>query len=120
MPQIQSQMKTFFLVSIFLTSFFFGFSNTTNNDITTNCPEPTNVTKVNQTDSSVTFEWDDCGCAANEYRVFYVKDGQASQEFVATGTNITLDGLTAGNYQVHFYTVCGGMNSFIIVEEVAL
>lgn len=110
-------MKNFFFVSVFLATFFFGFANPANNDFTS-CPAPTNVTKVDQTSNSISFEWDDCGCVATEYRVYYVKNGQTSPEFATTDPNISIGGLSAGNYQFYFYTVCGSGNSFIIVEEV--
>lgn len=86
----------------------------------TECLTPTNVTVTSQTDSSVTFDWDDCGCDATEYRVFYVKSGQASQEVSTGSSNISFTGLSAGSYRFYIYTVCSGGMSSIIIEEIMM
>src|SRR5690606_38217555 len=99
-----------------LLSCSFGFSNP-NSTALASCPAPTNLTKTFQSTSSVGFDWDDCGCSPTEYRAYFVRGGQASPEYSTTDSNITFSGLSAGTYQFHFYTVCGGVVSSIIIEE---
>ncbi len=66
------------------------------------------------------FDWDDCGCDFTEYRTFWVKSGQAGAQYATTSSNYTYTGLSAGTYQFHFYTVCGGEASSIIIDEVVI
>jgi hypothetical protein len=110
-------MKIFFFVSSLLLSCSFGFSSTNTPEDST-CQPPSNLNITSQTDSSISFDWDDCGCDLTAYRIYYVRGGQASSEYPTTCSNITFSGLSAGAYQFHFYTVCSGATSSIIIDEV--
>ncbi len=111
-------MKQSILFLSFLFSFFMGFTNPQPADWTT-CPEPENVHKTAQTYSTVSFDWDDCECIPTEYRVFYVVNGNASQEFATTSSDFNFTGLSAGTYDFYFYAVCGTQQSAsIIIEDV--
>ena len=111
-------MKTIHFLFALVIAVSFAFTSPENPDLT-ECPAPTNITIVSQNTSSVSFDWDDCGCALTEYRVFYVKGGQTSQEASTGSSNISFTELTmGGTYQFHFYTVCGGGVSSIIIEDV--
>lgn len=112
-------MKIFFFVSAFLLTCATGFSSP-NPAGFSGCPALTNLSLVAQTDSSVSFDWDDCGCDLTEYRAYFVRGGQSSTEYPTTSSNITFSGLSAGTYQFCFYTVCGGVVSSIIVDEVVI
>ena len=112
-------MKKIFFVSILLFSFSFGFSNS-NNAEWNNCPPPSNIIVTSQTATSVSFDWDDCGCAVTEYRVYFEKDGLNSQEYSASSSDISFAGLSAGSYRFYFYTACGGTVSSIIIDDVVM
>ena len=110
-------MKT----TIFLLSFLlplFAFTSPQNESLT-ECPAPANVNIASQAETTITFDWDDCGCSPQEYRVYYVKNGQASSEYSTGSSGITITGLTGGNYDFYFYTVCGAeASSQIIIQDV--
>lgn len=113
-------MKTSNIIFALLLSSCFTFANPVYPELI-DCSSPTNLTLTNLTDSSVSFDWDDCGCSEIEYRVFFVKDGQTSNEYSTSSSNFSIGGLTHGLYQFHFYTICGGTTSeVIIVEEVMI
>ncbi len=112
-------MKIFFFVSILLLSCSFGFSSSNTAGLT-ECPTPENVSVVSQSTNAVSFDWDDCGCAFTEYRVFFVKGGQASTEYSSTTSNISFTGLSAGMYRFYFYTVCEGGVSSIIIDDIVI
>ena len=97
----------------------FAFTAPKNNRAGGGCPPPANVALTAQFGGAATFDWDDCGCDGT-YHVYFVRNGQASPEFVTGVSGITISGLTAGTYQFCFYTVCGGEPSAIIVEEVVM
>lgn len=105
--------------------FFFAFLLTANftfstpQDVAiTSCSAPTNLTVVSQTSSSVSFDWNDCGCMLTEYRVYYTVNGQTSQEYATSSSGISFSGLSTGSYRFYFYTVCGGETSSIIIEDI--
>lgn len=79
------------------------------------CPEPTNVQVVAETGSSITFDWDDCGCATPTYQVYYKRGSYTSAEYTTTDSRFTFSGLSAGNYSFFFYTVCGAEASSMII-----
>ena len=110
-------MKTifFFLSCMFATTLGFSNHQTVAPDT---CPAPANVSLVSQTDSTITFDWDDCGCSPSEYRVYYKRGSETSSEFTTGSSEITFAGLASGNYEFYFYTACGGPMSAIILEEV--
>lgn len=110
-------MKTFFFLMALLLSCSFGFSST-NTTLDSTCQPPSSLNITSQTDSSISFDWDDCGCDLTEYRVYFVRGGQASSEYPTASSNITFSGLSAGAYEFHFYTVCSGAASSIIIDEV--
>lgn len=110
-------MKNFLFLFVFLFSFTFAFSTPQNKSLS-DC-SLTNATVVSQTDSSVSIDWD-CSCNPIEYRVFYVKNGQVSQELSTGISEITLSGLSAGVYQVHIYAVSASGTSSIIIDEVLM
>ena len=111
-------MKTMILFLSFMLTSTLSFSNqqTTAPDT---CPAPSNVSVVS-TDATFTFDWDDCGCSSSEYRVYYKRGGNTSPEYSTSISEITFTGLAPGNYEFHFYTVCGGPASAIILEEVVI
>ena len=86
----------------------------------TTCSAPANVTKTAQTETSVSFDWDDCGCNPTEYQVYYTVGSQTSSVYSTTSSDITFTGLTDGTYRFHFYTVCGTEVSSIIIDEVLI
>ena len=112
-------MKTTFVVFTLLISLFTGIPSSYAADWN-NCPPPSNITVTSQTATSLSFDWDDCGCAVTEYRVYFEKDGLNSQEYSATSSDISFAGLSAGSYRFYFYTVCGGVVSSIIIDDVVL
>lgn len=97
----------------------FAFTAPQNNRTGGGCPPPANVALTAQFGGAASFDWDDCGCDS-EYRVYFVRNGQAGPEFSTWNSAITITGLPAGTYQFCFYTVCGGETSAIIVEEVVM
>ena len=107
-------MKKSILFLSFSFSFFMIFSNL-QAATWTSCLQPQNVQKTAQTTSTVSFDWDDCECIPTEYRVYYVVNGNASQEFAVTSSDFTFTGLSAGTYDFYFYTVCGTQQSAAII-----
>ncbi len=100
---------------------FFAFSNPESPEIT--CPAPSNVHVTAVSTGTISFEWDDCGCVGNGYKVKYVRqsDGYTSPEVSTTNSNFTFSGLSAGKYTFYFWTDCGGEKSEIIgVEDVLI
>lgn len=112
-------MKASNLIFILLFTSLFALA-TPPKPVYNNCPPPINLEQVSQTDSSISFDWEDCGCDYTEYRIFYVKDGSSSQEFSTPNSDFTISGLSSGAYDFHFYTICGGIASVIIVEEIII
>lgn len=102
-----------------LIPFCLAFSAPQNNRAGDGCPPPSNVSMTAQFSGVASFDWDDCGCDG-EYRVYFVRNGQAGPEYSTWNSGITITGLPAGTYQFCFYTVCGGAQSAIIVEEVII
>lgn len=105
-----------------LTLFFplcFVFAAPQNDRLNDGCRAPSNVTLVSQYGSSVAFDWDDCGCGGT-YHIYYTKNGQNGPEYTTGNSEITVNGLSTGTYQFHFYTECGTEVSSIIVVEVVL
>ncbi|MBI1228019.1 MAG: hypothetical protein GC192_22495 [Bacteroidetes bacterium] len=107
--------------------FFFAFLLTANfmfsksqSEILTECSAPSNLTVVSQTSSSVSFDWDDCGCGETSYKVYYVKAGQASSPVTTPTSDITFSSLSSGTYTFYFATICGEDSSSIIVEEIII
>lgn len=110
-------MKNLIFFAVFFLSVSFCFATTfSSSDIS--CPTPKDVTKVSETSSSISFDWDDC-CGNQSFLVYYVKDGKASAMFQTSSSNIDFTGLNAGLYEFHFSAVCVGGTSaeFIIVED---
>ncbi len=108
--------------SLFFLCFFlplaFAFSKA---EMPTTCPEPANVHKVFQSNGTVSFDWDDCGCHPTEYRVYYVKGGYTSPEYPVSTSNIAFSNLSAGSYDFFFYTVCsGGISGVIGIEDLMI
>jgi len=83
------------------------------------CPAPKNVTKVSETPSSISFDWDDC-CNSQSFLVYYVKDGVTSGTYQVSSSDISFTGLSAGVYEFHFSSVCLGATSaeIIITEDI--
>lgn len=113
--KIQIQMKTI-IVSIVI----FLFSQTGFATNLTNCPNPSNLVKTSQTDASVSYDWDDCGCENVEYRAYFEVNGQVGQTQVSSSSNMTFTGLSAGVYRFYFYSVCEGVVSHIIIDEIVI
>jgi len=82
------------------------------------CPAPKNVTKVAETSSSISFDWDDC-CSNQSFLVYYVKDGVTSATYQVSKSDINFTGLAPGVYEFHFSSVCLGTTSaeIIIIED---
>ena len=112
-------MKIFFFVSALLLFCTTGFSSS-NPAGFSECPTLTNLSIVAQIGSSVSFDWDDCGCDFTEYRIYFVRGGQVSPEYSSSVSNISFSGLSPGTYQFYFYTICGSTVSSIIVDEVVI
>ena len=97
----------------------FAFTTPQNDRSDDGCRAPLHPTLTSQYGGSATFEWDDCSCGGN-YHVYYTKNGQTSAEYVTGNAEITVNGLTTGTYQFHFYTECGTEVSSIIVVEIII
>ncbi len=112
-------MKTLFFSFVILCISSFGFSNTESCQ-NFNCGAPVNLTVTSQSHNAIDFDWDDCGNSFSGYAVYYTKDGQTSQTFSSSKSEISFSGLAPGVYQFHFYTVCNGTASSIIIEETVM
>jgi hypothetical protein len=88
----------------------------------TTCPQPSNVHVTARDSGAISFDWDDCGCVANSYKVQYVRQSDNYQSAVlSTGSsNYDFSGLQAGAYEFYFWTDCGGAdaNEAIVIEDV--
>ena len=112
-------MKTIFAVFVLLLSFSTVIYSHQAADQNT-CPPPSNIAVTSQTANSVSFDWDDCGCAVAAYRVYFEKGGLNSPEYSVINSDISFSGLPSGSYRFYFYTVCGGAVSSIIIDEIIL
>lgn len=110
-------MKNHLKFLAFLLPLSFAFSNPESPDTT--CPAPSNVHVTAKTSSSISFDWDDCGCFQTGYKVKYVRqgDGYNSPEYSTGSSAFTFSGLQAGTYTFYFKTDCGGEVSGAIVIE---
>ncbi len=100
---------------------FFAFTNPESPETT--CPAPANVYVTATSPGSVSFDWDDCGCTGNGYKVKYLRqsDGYNSPEYSTSSSAFTFSGLQAGTYDFIFKTVCGGESSgFVIIEDLGV
>ena len=112
----RTMKKLLFFLALFL-PFTFGFSMPEVENLTT-CSDPANVSVVSKTSSSISFDWDDCGCGQTEYRVYYVQGEYVSPESSTTSSSFTYTGLSAGTYSFYFYTVCGAeVSGFVVLED---
>lgn len=110
--------KSVFLIAfLFAANFMFSKSQ---DEAVSECPAVSHLTIVSQSSSSVTFDWDDCGCGDVTYKVFYVKAGQASSPIFTSTSGITFSSLSSGSYTFYFATICGEDSSSIIVEDVVI
>ena len=111
-------MKTlnFFAAALLSATFFFTTAFTAP-DVT--CPFPQNVTKVAETSSSISFDWDDCGCTAPTYEVYFVKDGNTSTTYKTSSSDFTFTNLAVGEYEFYFQTNCGGgtISGIIVIDD---
>ena len=112
-------MKTLFFSFVILCIPSFGFSNTEACQILS-CDAPTSLYITTQSHNSISFDWDDCGNSFTEYQIFYIKNGQTSPIYSCSKSEISFSGLSGGVYQFHFYTVCGGTVSSIIIEDIMI
>ena len=110
--------KSMFFITFMLIANF-TFSNSQNAGLVV-CSAPANVIIISRTSSSVSFDWNDCGCLMPEFRVYYVVNGQSSQEASSSNSGISFSGLSSGSYRFYFYTICGGVASSIIIEDVMI
>lgn len=81
------------------------------------CTAPANLSITAQSNNTISFDWEDCSSSFTEYQVFYTKEGQASAIYSTSKSEISFSGLSPGVYQFHFYTICGGASSAIIIED---
>lgn len=99
----------------------FCFATTLNTSDFT-CSPPQDVTKISETSSSVSFEWNSCFCPGQSFEVYYVKDGNTSTIYSVSSSGFNFTNLTAGTYEFHFRTVCasGSSADIIIAEDVVV
>lgn len=104
----------------FLFPFLVMFSNPTN--IETTCPQPSNLHVTSNNGGSISFDWDDCGCATGAiYKVQYLRlaDSYLSPTYPATSSDFGFSNLQSGNYEFYFWTDCGGgdASEAIVIED---
>lgn len=104
----------------FLLPFFLMFSDPGSLDTT--CPQPSNVHVTTRDSGAISFDWDDCGCVTNNYKVQYVRlsDNYHSAVLSASGSYYNFGGLQAGSYEFYIWTDCGGADASeaIVIEDV--
>ncbi len=88
------------------------------------CPDPSNVHKSGSGSGYITYDWDDCGCLLNNYKVKYIRksDGYTSPVYSTSSSNFTFTGLQPGAYTFYFWTDCGGGNisNVIGVDDIGM
>lgn len=86
------------------------------------CTPPSPV-RTGQSAGSNTYSWSPVS-GASKYAVWYVRksDGYTSSIFQTTAMSFTFSGLSAGDYDFYFATVCGGaeLSDYIIIEDVVI
>ncbi|MBI5914134.1 MAG: hypothetical protein HY842_02060 [Bacteroidetes bacterium] len=109
-------MKKVFLLPLLL--LVFAFSEPEKASPLT-CPSPANVHIAFQSSDAIAFDWDDCGCTAPVYKVYYVRhsDNYQSPAYTATASGYTFTNLPADTYDFYFYTTCGDTTSGVIGNE---
>ncbi|MEK7257505.1 MAG: hypothetical protein AAB316_22310 [Bacteroidota bacterium] len=84
------------------------------------CAAPSNVTKIGQSSSSISYTW--LGAQeATGYVVKYVRlsDGYQSQEQQIGQANHTFTGLSSGRHFFYFATICGQtVTEFVVTEDI--
>ena len=118
--QTMLNMKTFKIFFFFFLAISFSLNA---NSIArfNNCPPPQNVLLLSASNNSISFDWDDCGCASQIFQLHFIKNGIAGNTFQTNNSEFTFSDLDAGNYDFYFYSNCGGVLSApIIVEDFVL
>ena len=111
-------MKKSILFLSFVLTFVLCTANTNSPDWVT-CPSPSNVSKVGETSNSISFDWDDCGCASTGYEVSITRNGTETETFSASSSDFTFANLEVGSYEFRFYTDCGGVLSApVIIDDI--
>lgn len=87
----------------------------------TTCPQPSNVHVTARDSGAISFDWDNCACIANSYKVQFVRvsDDYHSAVFSTGSSDFDFGGLQAGNYKFYFWTDCGGadVSEAIVIED---
>jgi len=101
-----------FLISMFLVL-------PVSSGLETTCPSPTNVHVVSKNGGTITFDWNDCGCVLNDYKVKFtrISDSYTSPEYSAGTSDYTYSSLPSGSYVFYFWTECESESSEAIVIE---
>ena len=86
------------------------------------CTPPANVTKIAESETSLSYEWDDIGQAV-EYKLSYfrVEDEYTSPDYFTSLNSYTFTELKGGHYELYFYTICdGGTSTAIVIEDMII
>ncbi len=112
-------MKKILFLLAFLLPVAFAFTGTADD---CSCDEPTNVTKTNETATTISFSWD-AMTNATGYVVKWVRqrDSATSGDIDVSSTSYTFANMTAGTYEFYFKAKCGFTTStaFIVIDDVA-
>ncbi|MBI1228449.1 MAG: hypothetical protein GC192_24655 [Bacteroidetes bacterium] len=115
-------MKTFIFSFLLAIPLLFSFS--ASKTMETTCPTPTNGHVTSKSSGTISFDWDDCGCAGSTYKIWYYRsdDSYTSPEYSTSTSYYTFNSLSSGTYTFYYKTVCidGESDGIIVVDEVVM